>query len=42
MCIYIMSKRVVRGKNGGLSVVVECFTILSLLCRLSVSSHLFD
>lgn len=42
MCIYIMSKRVVRGKNGGLSVGIEYFTNLSLLCRLSVSNHLFD
>lgn len=42
MCIYIMTKRVVRVKMWSLSVVIECFTNLSLLCRLSVSSHLFD
>lgn len=41
-CVYIMIKRIVGVKMWSLSVVIECFTNLSLLCRLSVNSHLFD
>lgn len=42
MCMYTKDKRAVRVKMWSLSVVIEYFTNLSLLCRLSVNSHLFD